>query len=104
MQEIFSPGDKCKIIELGQGGFHSEARKCFVGKRVEFVRHGKSSFGGRGFIACTLRLSEDICTNEKAGERMLSGHEFYFPCVKLKKATQSVAFIFFADDNKQKGT
>ncbi len=67
MQRKFNPGDECEIVELGQGGFHSEARENFTGKKVEFVSHGKSSFDGKGFIACTLRLLEDICTDKKNG-------------------------------------
>ncbi|MFH1129441.1 MAG: hypothetical protein V1686_01775 [Patescibacteria group bacterium] len=88
MQKIFNPGDKCEIVELGGGAFHFEARECFVGKEVIFVKYGDSKFVGEGFIACALCLLEDICTNEKTGERMLSGYEFYFPCVKLKRATR----------------
>ena len=87
-KEKFCPGDRCKIVKLRQGGFHFEARKSFAGKEVEFVRYGRSSFGGGDFIACTLRLLENICTNEKTREYMLKGYEFYFPCVKLKKATR----------------
>jgi hypothetical protein len=87
MPEKFQPGNVCEIVELGPGALHRDAKENFVGKKVEFVSHGKSSFDGKGFIACTLRLLEDICTNQKTGERMLKGHSFYFPCVKLVKAT-----------------
>jgi hypothetical protein len=86
-EEKFGFGDICEIVELGPGGFHFEARENFVGKKVVFVSHDKDSLDGKGFIACTLRLSENICTNNEAQEYMLSEHEFYFPCVKLKKAT-----------------
>jgi len=91
MQEKFCPGDKCKIIELGPGALHWDANENFVGKKVEFVNHGRSSFDGKGFIACTLRLLENICTNKKTREYLLERHDFYFPCVKLvkfKKATR----------------
>lgn len=87
MSENFCFGDECTIVDLGEGAFHFETRKCFAGKRVKFVSYGKSELCGGNFIACTLHLLEDICTNKETGERMLSGHAFYFPCVKLVKAT-----------------
>ncbi|MCX6730122.1 MAG: hypothetical protein NT058_01325 [Candidatus Portnoybacteria bacterium] len=76
------------IVELGEGAFHFEAREHFVGKKVRIVGRGDSRFVGNGFVACTLYLMENICTDEKAGEYMLSGHAFYFPCIKLVKATR----------------
>jgi len=85
-EEKLRLGNVCEIIELGEGALHFEARESFVGKWIIFVKYGESKFIGEGFIACTLYLLEDICTDEKTGERMLSGHEFFFPCVKLVKA------------------
>lgn len=87
MRKKFKLGNVYEIVELGPGALHWGAKENFVGKKVEFVSHGKSSLNGKGFIACTLRLLENICTNENAQEYMLKEHEFYFPCVKLKKAT-----------------
>ena len=89
LEETFLKGDICEIVELGEGAFHSEARENFVGKRVVFIEYGKSQLDGNGFIACTLRLSENICTNDKAQEYMLAEHEFYFHCVKLVNLTKA---------------
>lgn len=80
----FRPGDKCRIIELGQGGFHFEARESFAGKNVEFVEYCDGSSGREGFISCQLRLLEDIYISEESHECLLEGFEFYFPCVRIK--------------------
>jgi len=89
-KQEFCSGDECIIVELGQGAFHWDARENFKDKEVVFVKYDKSKLTREGFIACTLRLSEDICVDDKAQEYMLEGSTFYFPCVrlvKLEKAT-----------------
>lgn len=88
-EEKFLKGDICEIVELGPGALHWGAKENFAGKRVVFISHGKSPLDGKGFIACTLRLSENICTNDKAQEYMLAEHEFYFPCVRLVNLTKA---------------
>lgn len=87
-KEKFCLGDKCIIVEIGQGGFHFEARKNFLGKKAEFAGYCSGvEENEEGFISCELVLLEDICINETSKEYMTSGFKFYFPCVKLAKAT-----------------
>lgn len=84
-KEKFCPGDKCEIVEIGQGGFHFEARKNFINKKVEFVEYCDSPANEKDFISCFLRLLEDICVDDRSREYMTKGYKFYFPCVKISK-------------------